>query len=118
VLRFLRPRRAFHLTGQPGDQRDHAPSGKARRPGAAENLSARPGHIITSASQVATTRCGRPTQSRGFPGLRTKQELFLDRLRALPNRADIHELELRLFERMDSLAARFDRALDSHSRQS
>jgi hypothetical protein len=31
---------------------------------------------------------------------------------ALPTRGDIHELELRLGERMDSLAARFDRALD------
>jgi len=31
---------------------------------------------------------------------------------ALPNRADIHDLELRLGERMDSLAARFDRAFD------
>jgi len=31
----------------------------------------------------------------------------------LPNRADIHDLELRLGERMDSLAARFDRAFDS-----
>ncbi len=31
---------------------------------------------------------------------------------ALPNRADIHDLELRLGERMDSLAERFDRALD------
>jgi hypothetical protein len=32
----------------------------------------------------------------------------------LPSRADIHDLELRLGERMDSLAARFDRALDAH----
>jgi hypothetical protein len=32
----------------------------------------------------------------------------------LPSRADIHDLELRLGERMDSLAARFDRALDPH----
>lgn len=31
---------------------------------------------------------------------------------ALPNRTDIHDLELRLGERMDSLAARFDRAFD------
>jgi len=31
---------------------------------------------------------------------------------ALPNRVDIHDLELRLGERMDSLAARFDRAFD------
>jgi hypothetical protein len=31
---------------------------------------------------------------------------------ALPNRADIHDLELRLGERMDSLAERFDRAFD------
>jgi hypothetical protein len=30
----------------------------------------------------------------------------------LPNRSDIHDLELRLGERLDSLAARFDRALD------
>ncbi len=32
----------------------------------------------------------------------------------LPNRADIHDLELRLGERMDSLAVRFDRAFDPH----
>jgi hypothetical protein len=32
----------------------------------------------------------------------------------LPSRADIRDLELRLGERMDSLAARFDRALDPH----
>jgi hypothetical protein len=32
----------------------------------------------------------------------------------LPSRADIHDLELRLGERMDFLAARFDRALDPH----
>ena len=31
---------------------------------------------------------------------------------ALPSRADIHDLELRLGERMDLLAVRFDRALD------
>ena len=31
---------------------------------------------------------------------------------ALPNRADIHDLELRLGERLDALAARFDRAFD------
>lgn len=31
---------------------------------------------------------------------------------ALPTRADIHDLELRLGERMDSLAERFDRAFD------
>jgi len=31
---------------------------------------------------------------------------------ALPNRTDIHDLELRLGERLDSLASRFDRALD------
>ncbi len=31
---------------------------------------------------------------------------------ALPNRTDIHDLELRLGERLDSLAARFDRAFD------
>jgi len=49
-----------------------------------------------------------------FPGPRTKREHFLDRLRGLPSRADIHDLELRLGERMDSLAARFDRALDPH----
>jgi hypothetical protein len=34
---------------------------------------------------------------------------------ALPNRADIHDLEIRLGERMDSLAARFDRAFDPRS---
>jgi len=32
---------------------------------------------------------------------------------ALPNRADIHDLELRLGDRMDGLATRFDRAFDS-----
>ncbi len=32
----------------------------------------------------------------------------------LPNRSDIHDLELRLGERMDSLAVRFDRAFDPH----
>jgi hypothetical protein len=31
---------------------------------------------------------------------------------ALPTRADIHDLELRLGDRLDSLAARFDRAFD------
>ncbi len=31
---------------------------------------------------------------------------------ALPNRADIHDLELRLGERLDSLSSRFDRVLD------
>ncbi len=31
---------------------------------------------------------------------------------ALPNRADIHDLELRLGDRLDSLASRFDRAFD------
>jgi hypothetical protein len=31
---------------------------------------------------------------------------------ALPSRADLHELELRLGERIESLAARFDRALE------
>ena len=54
------------------------------------------------------------TQTQAFPGLRTKREHFLDRLRRLPSRADIHDLELRLGERMDSLAARFDRAFDPH----
>jgi hypothetical protein len=34
---------------------------------------------------------------------------------ALPTRADIRDLELRLGERMDSLAARFDRAFDPRS---
>jgi hypothetical protein len=47
-------------------------------------------------------------------GSRTKREHFLDRLRRLPSRADIHDLELRLGERMDSLAVRFDRAFDPH----
>ena len=47
-------------------------------------------------------------------GSRTKREHFLDRLRGLPSRADIHDLELRLGERMDSLAVRFDRAFDPH----
>ncbi len=32
----------------------------------------------------------------------------------LPSRADIHDLELRLGERMDLLAVRFDRAFDPH----
>jgi hypothetical protein len=32
---------------------------------------------------------------------------------ALPSRADIHDLELRLGERMESLAVRFDRAFDT-----
>ncbi len=31
---------------------------------------------------------------------------------ALPNRTDIHDLELRLGERLDALASRFDRAFD------
>jgi hypothetical protein len=31
---------------------------------------------------------------------------------ALPSRTDIHDLEIRLGERMDSLATRFDRAFD------
>jgi hypothetical protein len=33
---------------------------------------------------------------------------------ALPSRADIHDLELRLGERLDSLAVRFDRSFDPH----
>ena len=45
-------------------------------------------------------------------GLRTKQEHFLDRLLPLPSRTDIHDLELRLGERMELLAVRFDRAFD------
>jgi hypothetical protein len=32
----------------------------------------------------------------------------------LPTRADIHDLEVRLGERLDSLAARFDRTFDPH----
>ncbi len=32
----------------------------------------------------------------------------------LPSRLDIHDLEFRLGERLDSLAVRFDRALDPH----
>ena len=31
---------------------------------------------------------------------------------ALPTRGDIHDLEIRLGERMDALAGRFDRAVD------
>ena len=31
---------------------------------------------------------------------------------ALPNRADIHDLELKLGERLDALASQFDRAFD------
>jgi hypothetical protein len=53
-------------------------------------------------------------QTPAFPGSRTKREHLLDRLRGLPSRADIHDLELRLGERMDSLAVRFDRAFDPH----
>ncbi len=34
---------------------------------------------------------------------------------ALPSRGDIHDLELRLGERLDSLASRFDRAFDPRS---
>jgi hypothetical protein len=34
---------------------------------------------------------------------------------ALPNRTDFHDIELRLSERLDSLAARFDRAFDPRS---
>jgi hypothetical protein len=49
-----------------------------------------------------------------FPGPRTKREHFVDRLRGLPTRADIHDLELRLGERLDSLAVRFDHAFDPH----
>jgi hypothetical protein len=63
------------------------------------------------ASAGAPTPCERrPQRLRA----RTKREHFLDRLRGLPSRADIHDLELRLGERMDSLAARFDRAFDPH----
>jgi len=47
-------------------------------------------------------------------GVGTKREHSLDRLRGLPSRADIHDLEHRLGERMDSLAVRFDRAFDPH----
>jgi hypothetical protein len=54
------------------------------------------------------------TPTAAIPGFRTKREQFLDRLRRLPSRADIHDLELRLGERMDSLAVRFDRAFDPH----
>ena len=49
-----------------------------------------------------------------IPGVRTKREHLLDRLRGLPSRADIHDLEHRLGERMDSLAVRFDRVFDPH----
>ena len=49
-----------------------------------------------------------------IPDVRTKREHFLDHLRPLPSRADIHDLELRLGERLDSLAVRFDRAFDPH----
>ena len=34
---------------------------------------------------------------------------------ALPNRADFRELELRMSERLDALAARFDRAFDAQN---
>lgn len=53
-------------------------------------------------------------QTPAILGRRTKREHLLDRLRGLPSRADIHDLELRLGERMDSLAVRFDRAFDPH----
>ncbi len=43
------------------------------------------------------------------PEVRTKREHFLDRLRRLPSRVDIHDLEFRLGERLDLLAVRFDR---------
>jgi hypothetical protein len=49
-----------------------------------------------------------------FPSFGTKAEHFLDRLRRLPSRSDIHDLELRLGERLDSLAVRFERAFDPH----
>ena len=56
-----------------------------------------------------------PGKAGGSPAdARTKREHFLDCLRGLPSRADIHDLELRLGERLDSLAARFDRTFDAH----
>jgi hypothetical protein len=55
-----------------------------------------------------------PLKTPAIRGARTKREHFLDRLRGLPSRADIHDLELRLGERLDSLAVRFDRAFDPH----
>jgi hypothetical protein len=55
---------------------------------------------------------GEDHQSPGIRAIRTKHEHFLDRLLALPTRADIHDLELRLGDRMESLAVRFDRAFD------
>ena len=56
----------------------------------------------------------KPIEARQPPRIafRTKHEHFLDRLLALPTRADLHDLELRLGERMESLAVRFDRAFD------
>ena len=73
----------------------------------------------TAAGGLAETatppmRCLVRAQTPAFPSLRTKREHLLDRLRGLPTRADIHDLELRLGERMDSLAVRFDRAFDPH----
>ncbi len=40
-------------------------------------------------------------QPQQIRGSRTKREHFLDRLRPLPSRADIHDLELRLGERLE-----------------
>ncbi len=62
--------------------------------------------------ETATRPTREPRENPGFRGPRTKHEHFLDRLLALPSRADIHDLELRLGERMDSLAVRFDRTVD------
>jgi hypothetical protein len=67
-----------------------------------------------------------PKKSKNYtkPTITTKhhkgdQTWIVFRLRetigALPTRADIRDLELRLGERMDSLAARFDRAFDPRS---
>jgi hypothetical protein len=52
----------------------------------------------------------RPQQ---FRALEQKENIFLTAY-GLPSRADIHDLELRLGERLDSLAARFDRTFDPH----
>ena len=87
LLRLLGVRRRLRRPGQPSGKRDAA----------------------ASADAAARTRA-----SPCVSGPRTKREHFLDRLRGLPSRADIHDLELRLGERMDSLAVRFDRAFDPH----
>jgi hypothetical protein len=88
LLRLLGPRLRLRRPGQLSDKLDAAASADA-------------------AARASANPCV-------SGGSRTKREHFLDRLRRLPSRADIHDLELRLGERMDSLAVRFDRAFDPH----